>query len=247
MTEHWHPVKLNDEHELGAFDCGVASLNHWLTAHARRAQAADTARTYVWANDDNTVVAYYSITPTQVLREELTGGLAGGFQVVPAYLLARLALDVSLHKRGFGADLLVDAVAAAVGAAETGGGRLIVVDAIDDTAARFYQHHDFKPVKGNPRRLVMKISTARRAMNMVSFRINGDPGLGLVSLSLVRPDGMVVPLVASNEEASTIANGIRDLIDQRRREGDAEIELTEILQIMFGRNVLTDPGQSRPD
>jgi hypothetical protein len=40
---------------------------------------------------------------------------------------------------------------------------LIVVDAIDDEAAAFYRRHGFAPVKGSPNRLVLKISTVRRA------------------------------------------------------------------------------------
>ncbi|GLW99808.1 hypothetical protein Misp02_38950 [Microtetraspora sp. NBRC 16547] len=44
------------------------------------------------------------------------------------------------------------------------GGRLIVVDAIDEGAADFYAHHGFLPVKGNPCRLVMKTATAQAAL-----------------------------------------------------------------------------------
>lgn len=36
--------------------------------------------------------------------------------------------------------------------------RLMVVDALDDAAASFYRHYDFTPVKGNPRRLALKIA-----------------------------------------------------------------------------------------
>ncbi|WP_285706278.1 hypothetical protein [Microtetraspora sp. NBRC 16547] len=49
-------------------------------------------------------------------------------------------------------------------ASEAVGGRLIVVDAIDEGAADFYAHHGFLPVKGNPCRLVMKTATAQAAL-----------------------------------------------------------------------------------
>jgi len=51
-----------------------------------------------------------------------------------------------------------------VTAADTASGRLIVVDAVDDTAAAFYRHHDFQPVRDNPHRLVIKVSTVRKAL-----------------------------------------------------------------------------------
>lgn len=151
---------LGDQHDVGAFDCQVESLNSWLHREARRADKAGTARTYVWTREgDNSVVAYFSVAPT----------LAGGYTFpVPGYLLARLALDTGLRGQGLGTDLLVDAVSRMVGAAEAYGGRLIVVDAIDERAAAFYAKHDFVPVKGNPNRLVLKIATARAAMGVTA-------------------------------------------------------------------------------
>jgi hypothetical protein len=55
----------------------------------------------------------------------------------------------------------------AVRAAEIGGSRLIVVDAIDDAAYEFYKHFDFIPVKNHRGRLVMKMSTAASALRAV--------------------------------------------------------------------------------
>lgn len=163
MTE-WRSSPLSDAHDLTGFDCGVESLTRWLVDHAHRAHRAGTARTYVWtAPDDDRVVAYYSIAPTQLLRQEVSGGQAGGVSVVPAYLLARLALDVSLHGRGLGGELLFDALDVLVDAADRVGGRLIVVDAIDDDAAGFYRRYGFTPVKGGTQRLVIKAETVRRS------------------------------------------------------------------------------------
>jgi hypothetical protein len=52
----------------------------------------------------------------------------------------------------------------AVAASEIGGGRLIVVDAIDDEAQSFYEHYHFISVRNRERRLVMKVSTAAKAL-----------------------------------------------------------------------------------
>ena len=157
-------VALEEHHQLAEFDCGMPLLNGWLTTNAFRAKQSGTAKTYVWTNDgDNRVVAYYAITPHSVRRDEVSGGMAGGVGVIPAYLLACLALDQSLHGRGLGGEHLHDALERIVAAADVASGRLIVVDAIDDVAAKFYRKYDFQPVKDNPRRLVIKIATIRRA------------------------------------------------------------------------------------
>lgn len=164
MTE-WECSALSASHDLSAFDCGVSALNNWLTEHAHRAQVSGTAMTYVWTRPhDSRVVAYYAITPHQVAREEVPGALAGGVSVIPAYLLARLALDQSLRGQGLGGELLHDALSRIVSAAIIASGRLVVVDAIDDRAAAFYQHYNFRPVRNNPLRLVMKISTLQKAL-----------------------------------------------------------------------------------
>ena len=91
--------------------------------------------------------------------------MSGGIGVVPAYLLARLALDRSLRGRGLGSQLLLDAVDRVVLASATAAGRLIVVDAIDEAAAAFYARYGFQPVSGNPQRLVVKVATARKALD----------------------------------------------------------------------------------
>jgi GNAT superfamily N-acetyltransferase len=134
-----------------------------------RTQRADIARTYVWTEgpDALDVLAYFSFAPTRVAREELTSGQAGGQSGhIPAYLLARLALDKTLRGQGLGSDLLVDAIGRLVGASQVSGGRLIVVDAIDENAVAFYAKHEFQLVKVTSRQLILKMSTARKAMGL---------------------------------------------------------------------------------
>jgi predicted GNAT family N-acyltransferase len=162
----WTTQPLNDLHDLSGFSCGIDSLDTWLRTQARRAGRSDTARTYVWTErGSHAVVAYYAIAPSQVRREGLSRSMTGGVSVVPGYLLARLALDGSLRGQRLGGQLLRDALEVIVAAASRAAGRLIVVDAIDDTAAAFYRHYDFQPVAGSPHRLVMKVATARRALS----------------------------------------------------------------------------------
>jgi GNAT superfamily N-acetyltransferase len=169
VTARYVSVALTPDHDVSEFDCGVPSLNAWLREQALRAQHAGAARTFVWVTDEARgprdppakVWAFFSLAPTEIVRAELTGSQAGGFSVVPGYLLARLAVHVYLRGHGYGSEVLVDALSRAYAAADLGGGRLIVVDAVDDHAASFYRHFNFTPVKGNPRRLVLKMETIR--------------------------------------------------------------------------------------
>lgn len=231
----WTSAALTTAHDLARFDCGNDVLNDWLKNQAARSQQANTARTYVWtAVSDPVVLAYYSIAPTQIVRAELSSGQAGGYSVVPAYLLARLALDRSLQGQGLGAELLVDALQMIVNAASVGGGRLIVVDAIDDVAAKFYRYHDFQPVKGNPHRLVMKISTARQALGAISVRVTSDRSTELTSIVLELPDGTSVPVVASRAEVSGIADRLKAAAGSV-----GTINLRQVMREVLGRDPFT--------
>jgi GNAT superfamily N-acetyltransferase len=150
---------IGDSHRLTGFDCGKPELDLWLRESARHAENHRTARTFVWHPGDGVVVAYFSLAAHLIQRAELSKKLAHGNPTqIPAVLLARLALSKHLHGRGLGGVLLVDALARAVAASMSVACRFVVVDAIDDGAAAFYQAHGFVPVPGDHQRLVRKIS-----------------------------------------------------------------------------------------
>jgi GNAT superfamily N-acetyltransferase len=145
------------QHVTAAFSSGNDELDEWLRSSALTADASGTGRTWVWTPDRTTVIAYYTLAPHVVRRDDVPKKVGRGSPgVIPAILLARLALAESLHGRGLGAALLADALARACEAIKIVGGRLIVVDAIDDYASHFYEHHGFARTPSNPDRLVIK-------------------------------------------------------------------------------------------
>lgn len=156
---------LTDLHDFASFDCGNSELTEWLHLHARHAVGQGT-RTYVLVEDGHAeVLGYFALAPHLVEREELPRRVGRGApRQVPAILLAKLALDMRRHGQGLGAGLLIWALSTVVHAARVAGGKLVVVDAVDDAAAWFYERHDFLPVPNNWRRLVMKLSTAAKAI-----------------------------------------------------------------------------------
>ena len=152
--------------EVESFRSGVEELDEWLIQHAGTATGQST-RTYVLVDTDESVVGYFAITPHLLRREEAPSRIARGApREISAILLAKLALDRSHQGAGLGSELLVSAISTVVEAARIAGGRLIVVDAISDQARGFYEHHDFLPLPGNDRRLVMKLSTAAKAIGV---------------------------------------------------------------------------------
>jgi GNAT superfamily N-acetyltransferase len=156
-----------NEYDLHTFDCGHDALNSWLRRHAERATGQGT-RTYLLVEGaTSTVVGYFALAPHLLERDDAPPSVRRGApRRIPAILLAKLALDKSLQGRGLGAELLIHALTTIVAAARTAGGRLVVVDAVDENAASFYRAHNFKPSPTDPRRLTMKLSTAAHALGL---------------------------------------------------------------------------------
>jgi GNAT superfamily N-acetyltransferase len=164
-VRRYRSERLAEDHRLDRFDSGNATLDAWLRDYARHAQAMRTAQTFVWHAGDRVALAYFSLASHLVVRAQLPPKLGRGApDAIPAVLLAKLALDRSLQGQGLGGELLVDALSRSVQASEIAAARVVVVDAIDDPAAAFYEHHGSVAVPGNPYRLVQKIGDIAAAL-----------------------------------------------------------------------------------
>ena len=159
-------VALDESHDLESFTSGNDELDSWLRLHARNATGQGT-RTLVVIDEGDTIVGYFAIAPHVLDRGDAPKKLGRGApRQIPAILLAKLALSADLHGQGLGAELLVRALGTIIDAARAAGGKVVVVDAIDEGAAAFYRHHDFEPLPDRADRLVMKLSTAARALGV---------------------------------------------------------------------------------
>ncbi len=156
---------LSAHHELERFDSGNETLDVWLRRAARHAEAANTGRTFVWVEPSSPgVVGYFTLAAHLVRRDDVPKSVGHGSpDAIPAILLARLALHRSLQGRGLGSQLLLDALERAVDASARAAARLVVVDAIDDQAAAFYERYGFRARPG-PRHLVRKASEVAAAL-----------------------------------------------------------------------------------
>lgn len=158
-------------HNVERFACGRSSLDRWLREYAGQGQRRDTSRTFVAARADGEVIGYYTVVAGQVERDQTTSSVRAGTSKhfpVPICLIARLAVDLSSQGRGLGAGLLLDALQRAVGAAELVGIRAVVVHALDDEAARFYEHFSFAPVSDDSRTLMVPLAAVRAVLGVAN-------------------------------------------------------------------------------
>jgi GNAT superfamily N-acetyltransferase len=162
------PEALAPGHDVEDFDCGVGSLNVWLTRHAAQAAAVGSARTFVVVDaEQQRVVGYHALTTASIAHEQATARAATGMprHPIPAAVLARLAVDVSVQSRGIGAWLLRDAMLRTLSASKSVGIRVLLVHALDADARRFYERHGFEASPTDPLNLQMLIKDLRAAVD----------------------------------------------------------------------------------
>lgn len=158
--------RLEAHHALADFNSGNDELDTWLRRHALAAQQMDSARTFV-LRGDNEAVGFFSLTMGSVLRSDAPAKLVRGLPNYPLgmVLLARLAVHQAYQGAGLGALLLAEALRKAVMAGEAAAARLVVVDATDEPAARFYERYGFIRAPDHPLRLYRRMKDVRASLS----------------------------------------------------------------------------------
>jgi len=148
---------------LEAFDCGNPTLNDWLIRHARQAQGAGSAKTFV-VTDGLRVAGYFSLTVGQIETLDAPDRLRKGMGQfpLPVVILARLAVCKVDQGRGIGFGLLQDAIRRTVLIGEQAGVRALLTHPIDARAAAFYVRFGFIPSPLREQQLLLLLKDARR-------------------------------------------------------------------------------------
>jgi GNAT superfamily N-acetyltransferase len=158
----WHEEAIIRTHDRGAFDCGDAELNVFLTRFARQSHDQGGAKTFL-AIDDNShaILGFYSLAPGSLAwhrtPENVRCGLAR--HEVPGFRLARIAIDRACQGQGFGGQLLLAAGRRCLMAAAVVGGSILVIDAKNDRAAAWYVSYGAIPLLDAERTLLLPLAT----------------------------------------------------------------------------------------
>ena len=131
------PAALTAEHDLSGFDCGEPALNDWLRHRALKNESR-FSRTYVVCRGRE-VIGYYCLSAGAVERGDAPGRVRRNApDAIPVSILGRLAVDRAHAGKGLGAELLADALFRIAAAAQSIGIAVMMVQAKDDAARRFY-------------------------------------------------------------------------------------------------------------
>lgn len=154
---------LGPQHDRAAFSCGEPSLDGYIQRQASQDVKRNLAACYVLSESGGaTILGYYTLSASSVELTELPPALAkksGRYALVPAVLLGRLAVDQRFQGQGMSGLLLIDALRRVL---RTGiGVKLVLVDALNDSAAHYYEHYGFHRLTDQPLRLFLPADAIR--------------------------------------------------------------------------------------
>ena len=147
------------KHIRTGFDCGVAALNRYLVQQAGQEMCRHYAVCFLLIESaTESIVGYYTLSACSIPLPELPERLANRlprYPNIPAARMGRLAIDVRYQSRGLGGALLYDAVQRSTESDIAV--YALLVDAKDDLAILFYEHHGFHRFASQPNVLFLPI------------------------------------------------------------------------------------------
>ncbi len=162
MTPPFRLEVLRREHDRAGFNCGAPVLDRYLSTQAAQDIRRRIANCFVAIDAaTGTLAGFYTIAAASIPMLDLPPEQARRlprYPTIPAVRIGRLAVDRRFQGHGVGAALLADAAQRCMQAPPAV--FTLLVDAKDDAAVRFYQHHGFRGLAGAPRTLFLPLATA---------------------------------------------------------------------------------------
>jgi GNAT superfamily N-acetyltransferase len=166
VTGYSRPRPIREDDDSSTFDSGEPSLDEYLRNRALANHGQGASRCFVTCRGDR-IVGYYALASASVRHRDLSGRFRPNMpDPVPVILLSRLAVDRAEQGAGLGKNLLRDAIARSVAAAEIVGVRALLVHALHEQARAFYLRFDFEPSPTDPLHLLLLIKDARAALGL---------------------------------------------------------------------------------
>lgn len=150
-------VYLSDEYEMKPFDCGDDDLNGFLLNDAKQYAAKKLAYTYI-LEDDNHIVAYYSLLNDKVSKRDASNAMwrkvkklfphQKHFNSYPAIKIGRFAVSKAYKGQGIGSKLMNQIKRSLMANESYSAFRFLTVDAYL-SAIPFYEANGFQRLIAN--------------------------------------------------------------------------------------------------
>ncbi len=154
-------------HDRAAFSSGVSQCDNFIRLTAGKLSKAGHVRTFVLTADSAKIIGFYALNahaidyrelPPQFARDRPASGS------IPAAFIAMIAVDKREQGKGYGGDLLADALKRIAEARRSLGLSVAVMDVLDDGDSRavarrlaLYESYGFRPFASKPLRLWISV------------------------------------------------------------------------------------------
>ena len=166
-TINWAESPIARHHDRAGFDCGVPDLNDFLQRYARQSHRLGGAKTYIASpvGEPERVLGFYSLSPAHLRYAQAPEATRKGLgrHDVPVFRLGRLAVSTTVQGRGLGGALLISAAKRSMAVAQEVGGVGLLIDAKDESAARWYEGYGALRLLDPPESLVLPFATIAAA------------------------------------------------------------------------------------
>lgn len=163
-----------DRHDRAAFASGVDAVDNFLKKTANKLARADNLRLYAMTDAAAALIGFYALNAHAIDYSELPAKYARtrpGHGSIPAAYISMIGVDARHQGRGYGGDLLVDALTRIAQAADAIGIAVVILDVLDDgdpvqVARRkaLYESYGFQPLPSRPLRLFLPLATVRQIL-----------------------------------------------------------------------------------
>jgi GNAT superfamily N-acetyltransferase len=171
----WVEEAVAKSHHRSAFDCGDEEPNTFLARYARQSHDRGGSKTFVTvpAAGDPTVMGFYSVSPASIAFDEAPEVIRRSFgrHDVPAFRLARLAVDRRFQRQGLGGQLLLAAGRRCLRVSVEVGGVALLIDAKNPDVAAWYAGYGAVALDDRPLILVLPLATVAEALSAAESAI----------------------------------------------------------------------------
>lgn len=142
------PIYISKSQNRRDFDCGEDELNEFIQKSARQNHDDNISKTYVIVDDNNNVIAFYTLVYENIELEELnlipSDLRACRKNKFPCVLLGMLARDKKIKQQDYGLFLLNEAIKKTYEASKIAGIKGLFLSPINKSVCeKFYDKIDF--------------------------------------------------------------------------------------------------------
>jgi GNAT superfamily N-acetyltransferase len=109
-------------------------------------------------HDNKRIISYYSTCNYSIQKSSLKSKFGFPTPQIPATLIGRLAVDKNYKGKGYGGVTLAEALKQIRTVSKITGIKVVLVDALNDSAVSFYKAYGFNELDDDKMKLFMKVS-----------------------------------------------------------------------------------------